>query len=158
MDSARLSRYSLSKGVSIITAIVNGDLMFADRAILDSRVELPKSFRQAYPRIVCLHVTNYFWNRQRCLLLLTAGQRDEFFTDLASLPQSGRDSELLKLFFIGGCEAVHISGSEFSIPKRLLNFLGAYRGQPDNATLCWLPPPPATSTAKPKRRRMLVPA
>jgi hypothetical protein len=122
------------------------------------RVELPKSFRKAYPRIVRLHVTNHLWNRQRCLLLLTAGQRHEFFTRLASLPRSDHDAELLKLFFIGGCEAVDIIGSEFSIAKPLLNFLGAYRGQPDNATLCWFPPTPATSTAKTKRRRMLVPA
>jgi hypothetical protein len=91
-------------------------------------------------------------------LLLTTGQRHEFLTRLASLPPSDHDAELLKSFFIGGCEAVHITGGAFSIPKHLLNFLGADRGQPDNATLCWLPPTPATSTAKTKRRRMLVPA
>jgi hypothetical protein len=62
VEFARLSRYSLSKGVSIISTILSGDLMFADRAILDSRVELPKPFRKAYPRVVRLHVTNYLWN------------------------------------------------------------------------------------------------
>ena len=141
--------------MSIIGKIFSGDLMFAARAVLNNRVEVPKSFRKAHPRIVRIHVTNHFWDNQRCLLLLTAGQRDEFFTRLVRMPQSDRNSELITLFFIGGCEAVRITG-EFSIPKHLLNFLGAYRGQPNNATLCWLAPAAARKAAsyRPKRRLM----
>jgi hypothetical protein len=51
--------------MSIISKILSGDLMFADRAVLNDRVEVPKSFRQVYPRIVGIHVTNHLWDNQR---------------------------------------------------------------------------------------------
>jgi hypothetical protein len=87
--------------MSIISKILSGDPRFADHAVLNNRVEVPKSVRKAYPRIVRIHVTNHLWDNQHGLLLLTAGQCDEFFTYLDRIPQSSRNSELIRLFFIG---------------------------------------------------------
>jgi hypothetical protein len=124
------------------------------------RVELPVSFRKAYPRQNRIYVTNYLWYHERYLLLLTLPQFHEFSTGLRA--GQDRDAELLRLFFIGGAEEVQISNDKLPIAEHLLDYLGAFRCRPYTATLCWLPPAQAAtkylSRKKTARRRILVPA
>ena len=148
--------------MSIVRTIVSGQLLFAECAVNAGKVKVPVSFRQDYPRRNCIHVTNHICFHQRCVLLLTLDQFHEFATALRAFDPTGqdRDAELGRMFFIGGAEEVQIVGDKLPIPKRLLKYLGAYKSEPLNATLCWLPPKsPASATrqrAKPKRH--LVPA
>jgi len=81
---------------------------------------------------------------------------------LLAVGDQDRATRLLKIFLIGGAEEVQITNGKLPISGRLLNYLGAYLGNPKTATLCWLPRPPAAtkarSSGKTARRRVLVPA
>jgi hypothetical protein len=149
--------------VSILTRIVNQQLIFAERDITSGLVELPAAFRKAYPRETCIYVANhccdeYICDNRRCLLLLTPCHFRELAASLAARRQE-REAMLLETFFIAGAYAVQTNAAgQLPIPERLLDYLGARVREPENATLCWLPPSPVLSQAKTKRRRRLVPA
>jgi hypothetical protein len=148
--------------MGLLKAILSGEaLHFADCAVNAGKVDLPASFRKAYPGQNRIHVTNHFYFRERCLLLLTPAQFEEVAAELRAAPKE-RNVELFTTFFIGGAQEVSIINGTLLVPKPLHNFLGAYLGQPETATLCWLPGPSAAikarSPGKTARRRVLVPA
>jgi len=147
--------------MGLLKTILSGELFFADCAINPGQVELPVTFRKDYPRQNPIHVTNHICFQQRCLLLLTPTQYREMIEELLAAGQHP-NVELLRTFLIGGAEEVQITNGKLPISGRLLNYLGAYLGNPKTATLCWLPRPPAATKArrrgKTARRRVLVPA
>ena len=147
--------------MGLLKAILSGEaLHFADCAVDADQVELPASFRKAYPGQNRIHVTNHFYFRKRCLLLLTPAQFEEVAAELRAAPKE-RNVELFTKFLIGGAKEVSIANGTLPVPKPLLNYLGAKLGQPETAPLCWVPPPAATKTRSrgiTTRRKVLVAA
>jgi hypothetical protein len=148
--------------MGLLKAILSGEaLHFADCAVNAGKVDLPASFRKAYPGQNRIHVTNHFYFRKGCLLLLTPAQFEEVAAEVLAAPKD-RQVLLFTTFFLGGAKEVLIANGTLPVPKPLLNYLGAKLGQPETATLCWVPPPPAAtkirSPGKTTRRKVLAPA
>jgi hypothetical protein len=147
--------------MGLLKTILSGESLHLTDCAVNAGKVVPVSFRKAYPGQNRIHVTNHFYLRQKCLLLLTPAQFEDVKAEILTAPQN-RDVVMFTTFFLGGAEEVSIANGTLRVPRLLLRFIEANPGQPETATLCWLPPLPAATKIRRRgittRRKVLVPA